>query len=156
MSNFYETAIKHAPCFLATTRVSDATLLEPETLTAVSAIINDALEQGHDLRVFETYRSQKRQDILFHRGATRLRTVGTHHYGLAADLVAYVEGEPNWKVSYHFLGELAAKHGLVWGGGWSTFPDSVHVQRCALARQKELFAGKWYPGADYNAIKDSP
>jgi hypothetical protein len=42
------------------------------------------------------------------------------------------------------------------GGDWGSpgarhkFVDSVHVQRCAIPRQKALFAGIWYPGEDYD------
>jgi hypothetical protein len=34
--------------------------------------------------IFETYRSQERQQVLFEQGATQLRTVGVHHHGLPA------------------------------------------------------------------------
>src|SRR5689334_23211962 len=62
---------------------------------------------------------------------------------------------------FAFLGRLAKKHRLIWGGDWGSrgashkFVDSVHVQRCAMARQKALFAGTWYPDQDYDPTPDS-
>jgi hypothetical protein len=106
--------------------------------------------------VYETYRSRQRQKLLFDRGATKLEQVGVHHYGLACDIVKSVNGQPSWKGDFSFLGRLAKKHGLIWGGDWgrpgspNRFVDAVHVQRCAVARQKRLFAGTWYPDDSYN------
>jgi hypothetical protein len=77
--------------------------------------------------------------------------VGVHHYGLACDLVKDVAGQPSWKGDFKFLGKLAKKHKMIWGGDWGKpdvkhrFVDSVHVQRCTVARQRTLFAGTWYP-----------
>ncbi len=57
---------------------------------------------------------------------------------------------------FSFLGALAKANGLIWGGDWGnpdvqhTFVDSVHVQRCSLAKQHDLFAETWYPDASYN------
>ena len=108
--------------------------------------------------VFETYRSQPRQASLFAQGATQLKTVGVHHYGLACDLVKNVDGEPSWKGDFTFLGVLAKKHGLIWGGDWgqpgvrNSFPDLDHVQRCTILDQNKLFAGTWYPDDNYKVV----
>ena len=32
--------------------------------------------------------------------------------------------------------------------------DSVHVQRCTVARQADLFADAWYPDDAYNPYSD--
>jgi hypothetical protein len=112
--------------------------------------------------IFETYRSQARQQELFNNGATKLRTVGVHHYGLACDIVRMVSGEPSWKGDFSFLGQLAHSSGLIWGGDWGdptikhSFVDSVHVQRCTVARQGDLFAGNFYPDDEYNPYTDDP
>jgi hypothetical protein len=61
---------------------------------------------------------------------------------------------------FSFLGQLAHSAGLIWGGDWGnpnvkhTFVDAVHVQRCTIARQTELFAGEWYPDDTYNPYQD--
>ena len=110
--------------------------------------------------VFETYRSQARQTQLFNQRASKLRTVGVHHFGLACDIVKVVDGEPSWKGSFSIVGELAHEHGLIWGGDWGSpqirhsFIDAVHVQRCSIGKQAALFRGEWYPGEDYDPYRD--
>lgn len=156
MSNFYADVISVDPRFNSVTRVDDINLLEPATKQAVANIIADARAMGIDLMVFETYRSQARQQALFNQGASRLRVVGVHHYGLACDIVKVVNGEPSWKGDFSFLGHLAQNYNLIWGGDWGapnqlhTFIDAVHVQRCAIAQQPILFNATWYPGDSYN------
>src|SRR6266478_8151690 len=93
---------------------------------------------------------------LFAQDATKLKTVGVHNYGLACDIVKVVGGEPSWKGDFSFLGLLARKHGLIWGGDWGapgqhhTFIDAVHVQRCSIGKQPALFSGAFYPDDAYN------
>jgi hypothetical protein len=136
--------------------INDMALLEPVTRKLVKQIIADAADEGIKLVAFETYRSQARQTKLFAQGATQLKTVGVHHYGLACDLVKDIAGSPSWKGDFKFVGKLAKKYKLIWGGDWgrpgvrTRFPDEVHVQRCAVSAQRRLFAGTWYPDEDYN------
>ncbi len=126
----------------------------------VEDIVTSANQMGIELMIYETYRSQDRQQELFNQGATKLRTAGVHHFGLACDIVRVVGGEPCWKGDFSFLGHLAQSCGLIWGGDWGAptikhnFVDSVHVQRCTVARQGNLFAGVWYPDATYNPYED--
>lgn len=156
MASFCEDVIKNDPRLDSVKRVSDIALLEPVIRTAVSNILADAKALGIDLMVFETYRSQARQQELFNQGASKLRVVGVHHYGLACDLVKVVSGEPSWNGDFNFLGRLAHEHGLIWGGDWGdpavhhSFIDAVHVQRCAVSMQPALFRGSFYPDASYD------
>lgn len=73
------------PRFKSIDRVADINLLEAATRQKVLDIIADAKAHGVELMIFETYRSQKRQVELFKQGASKLRQVGVHHYGLACD-----------------------------------------------------------------------
>ncbi len=154
--NFFTDVIQKDARFGSVARVDDMSLLEPVTRAAVAAIVKDAGDLGIPLKVFETYRSQTRQQDLFNHGASKLAKVGVHHYGLACDLVKVVNGEPSWKGDFTFLGKLARKHKLIWGGDWGRpgitpkFYDGVHVQRCTVGKQKGLFAGTWYPDAAYD------
>jgi D-alanyl-D-alanine carboxypeptidase len=161
MPNFYSDVICKDSRFDSTNRVSDLALLEPVTRQLVQNIVAAAQQMGISVMVFETYRSQQRQQELFNQGASRLRTVGVHHYGLACDIVRMVAGEPCWKGDFSFLGQLANSSALIWGGDWGapdirhTFVDPVHVQRCTVARQASLFAGSWYPDEAYNPYGES-
>jgi hypothetical protein len=152
--SFYLDVITNDPRFLSPKRCADLTLLEPLFRQRVEAILARSAAAGMPLLVFETYRSRERQALLYGQHATKLSTVGVHHYGLACDLVKDIDGF-SWKGSFAFLGVLAAEQGLVWGGDWGspstahTFIDADHVQRIALRDQAKLFSGKWYPGDDY-------
>ena len=160
MGNFYTDTITKDSRFHSTGPVADASLLEPVTRNLVQAIIADAKTHGIELMIFETYRSQERQSLLFDQGATKLKQVGVHHYGLACDLVKSVGGHPSWKGDFSLLGHLAHQHGLIWGGDWGnpnvrhTFVDDDHVQRCTIARQAALFSGRWYPDGNYDPYKN--
>ena len=160
MADFYTNVISHDARFNSPARIDDPALLEPVARQLVASLIAGAKAAGIQLMVYETYRSQARQQALFNNGATKLRTVGVHHYGLACDIVRSVGGEPSWKGDFTFLGELAHASGLIWGGDWGapnikhSFVDAVHVQRCTVARQPALFAGKWYPDDAYNPYTD--
>jgi hypothetical protein len=160
MSNFFTDVIHADQRLHSTAPVSDIMLLEPKTRELVQAIIADADAHGLKLMVYETYRSQERQQHLFDQGATKLRTVGVHYYGLACDIVKSINGEPSWKGDFSLLGQLAHAHGLIWGGDWGTplihhtFLDLVHVQRCSIPKQASLFGGLWYPDDNYNPYDD--
>lgn len=156
MTNFYTDFIRSNVAFLSNERCSSIALLEPGTRARVKALIADAAAQGTDLMVFETFRSTGRQMELYNHGATKLKNVGVHNYGLACDIVKSVGGQPSWKGDFTFLGALAKAHGLIWGGDWGrpdvkhTFVDAVHVQRCTLDEQPNLFGGLWYPDEKYD------
>lgn len=160
MENFYTDVITQDARFGSVARISDPSLLEPMTRQLVERLVTSAQEMGIEVMIYETYRSQDRQQELFRNSATKLRTVGVHHYGLACDIVRVVGGEPSWKGDFSFLGQLAQSCGLIWGGDWGaphikhSFTDSVHVQRCTVARQGDLFAGTWYPDKIYNPYTD--
>jgi len=160
VGNFYTDVIKNSPEFDNPRRVDSLDLLEPVTRKLVEAIVADAMANGLKLMVFETYRSQDRQAALFAQGATKLKTVGVHHYGLACDLVKEANGEPSWKGDFSLLGQLAHHHQLIWGGDWGapgahhSFIDSDHVQRITVGRQAALFRGEFYPDANYDPYDD--
>lgn len=161
MGNFYSDVICKDLRFASLTRVDDPSLLEPATRQLVQSLVLTAQQMGIEVMIYETYRSQARQQDLFNHSATKLRAVGVHHYGLACDIVKVVGGEPSWKGDFSFLGHLAQSFGLIWGGDWGapnikhSFVDSVHVQRCTVARQGGLFAGTWYPDDTYNPYEDT-
>ena len=90
--NFYLSTIQNSPKVHSIKVVSDLALLEPVTRAAVQAILVEGKKAGHNLMVFETYRSRELQQVYFRRGVTRLKNVGVHHYGCAADIVKVING----------------------------------------------------------------
>jgi|GEM_PF-344475 len=158
--NFFTNVISRDPRFHSTERIDDPMLLEPNTREKVMKIISDARHLGIELMIYETYRSAQRQKELFEQGASKIRFVGVHHYGLACDLVKRINGEPNFKGDFEFLGQLARKNRMIWGGDWGhpglkpSFYDGDHVQRIAVHRQTSLFDGSWYPDDNYDPWTD--
>jgi hypothetical protein len=161
VSNFYSAVIRNSKAFRSDVVCKDTALLEPGTRAAVAALLTEAKEEGHDLRLLETYRSQTRQSALFAKHATQLRTVGCHGYGVAVDFGVFIDGVYQGdNKPYVFLRELARKHGLISGQDWGHpktggFIDSGHVQRVPVWRQAVLFAGSWYPPTVYDPYTDS-
>ena len=157
---FYSEVIAKDPRFHSTAICHDLALLEPVTRQNVLNIIADARALGITLTPFETYRSKERQLMLFEQKATKLKTVGVHHYGLACDLPKLIAGEESWKGDFRFLVKLCKARSMISGIDWGqpkikhTFVDGCHVQRITTARQARLFAGTWYPDASYDPYRD--
>lgn len=154
MGNFYTDVIQKDARFNSPQPCRDTALLEPVTRAAVAAIIAEAAQSGIKLIVTETFRSQALQLHDEAIGASQVK-VGVHHYGLGCDF-ARIEGggKCDWSTAdWQFLGPLAAKHGMTWGGDWGDpkklhepgFHDWDHIQRVAVEQQTALFAGTWYP-----------
>lgn len=156
MRNFYTDVLLRSPVFNSPVAVKDLLYLEPITRAAVQAIITESKALGISLFVTETYRSEARQKILCAQGATKLRTVGVHHYGLAVDFAKLIDGKASWDGDWSFLRDLAEKHGLISGLDWGepnirhSFVDPDHAQRCSLDMQGALFSGTWYPSETRN------
>lgn len=101
-------------------------------------MIDDALNRGYTLIVAEGLRSVETQNRYYAQGRTTPGNIITykkggeskHETGQAVDFDFIVNGKQsnsnsnNWKM----VGELAAKYGLVWGGGWKKFKDLRHVE----------------------------
>jgi hypothetical protein len=162
LGNFYTDTIQKDGRFSTTARVNDLNLLEPHVRAKVLAILHDAAAHGVSLMVYETFRSEARQLQLFNAGASKLRTVGCHGYGLAADIVFNVGGEPSWKGDFSLLAHLARAHQLISGSDWghpsrpTSFVDADHVQWLPVWRQGALFRGEWFPSGDYDPYADNP
>lgn len=161
MGNFYTDQLRNDKRFASTAVCKDMALLEPGTRAAVVKLLALAQAAGHDLRVGETFRSQARQRQVFQAGASKLSKVGCHGYGLACDLGLFVNGKYEVDgTKYRFLEKLCRAAGLISGADWGdselkhTFHDWCHVQRVPLFRQAAVFAGQWYPPADYDPYAD--
>lgn len=160
MGNFYTDVIQKSPYYESPNPVNVLELLEPVTRDAVQGIIAAGRAKGLDLRTRETYRSNVLQEHYFKIGTSHLH-VGVHHFGLACDIGLYVNGKfDEVGEHYKFMRNLAETHGLISGIDWGNpfvphgWRDWDHVQRVALSRQNDLFAGRWYPDARYAPLAD--
>lgn len=95
---------------------------------------------GWSVRVFETYRSDRRQRYLYSYGRTRpgakvtnvaTAQTGFHYWTLAVDVI---DAKKLWNANprfWHWLGQHAESCGLVAGAFWRRFPDRPHIQYAA-------------------------
>jgi len=159
--SWYQEVIKHSAAFGLPTVCKSMELLEPGFRTALVALLAHAKGAGHELRVLETYRSPTRQEALYKAGATQLKSVGVHSFGLAVDLGLFLGGKyVQAAAPYNFLVNLAAKYQMISGINWghdnkkATFVDAGHLQRVPVFRQPDLFAERWYPPRTYDPRLD--
>jgi len=118
-----------------TTQCRELSQLDPGFASMLMGAITEARNEGLDPVVTETYRSQARQDWLYAQGRTRPgrivthATVSMHTSGLAADVCPRVGGKIPWhrRDLFDRWGQIAEKHGLVWGGRFRSY-DGPHVQ----------------------------
>lgn len=104
--------------------------VHPELAFAVTEAIKVTRQ---DFTVFDGVRTKKEQEKLVARGVSKTNN-SYHLYGLAVDLVAWVEGKPSWDPKYYkeigiAMKKVIKKHNLDidWGyeiWGW----DMPHFQ----------------------------
>jgi peptidoglycan LD-endopeptidase CwlK len=115
--------------------IRDLNELDPRFRAILETALAEARKAGLDPVVIETYRPQSRQDELYAQGRTKpgRKVTWTRHskhtQRLAADVCPRVNGVIVWHRTDLFdrWGEIAEKHGLVWGGRFSNY-DGAHVQ----------------------------
>ena len=144
-------------------RVSSLLGLAPKFRKAVELIVSDMHSAGFHVRVFETLRTNARQEFLYGFGreyddgrgpVTKAKTAqnGWHFYGLAADLVED-DGTP-WTAPQTFwqaLGQIAELHGCTWGGRW-TVVDLPHIQWGLCRQSPSPRAAELYRHGGYEAV----
>lgn len=115
--------------------IRDLGELDPKFREILEAALTEATEAGLAPLVTETYRPQSRQDELYAQGRTKPGRIVTwtrrskHTLRLAADVCPTVNGDIDWsrKDLFDAWGEIAERHGLVWGGRFNNY-DGPHVQ----------------------------
>ena len=143
--NFYADYILNHPKFKTLNIVRDMDLLYPPFRLKVEDLVKTANEGGLHVAVFETYRSNERQRRLFLTGKSGILKNGMHHYGVAADVV-FLDRNGLWTWNmptkdWRALGQIGKGLGLVWGGDWKKFVDSVHFQFIPVAEQNLIRRG---------------
>ncbi|RYG38676.1 M15 family peptidase [bacterium] len=139
--------------------------LYPDFADKVEAIVAemnrwcDKKWPGRKAKMSEGYRTTARQQELYAQGRTKPGSIVTqkngttnpsnHQSRLAADLVGVTpEGKLTWdcpEAFWAYLGHLARKYGLDWGGDWKSFPDRPHVEWRTSDRAMYTKAKAWKP-----------
>jgi hypothetical protein len=128
-----DTAYASFPC-------NSLAVLPPGMRRQVDCTLNRMRAGGWSPRVFETYRSDRRQRYLYSYGRTRpgakvtnvaTAQTGFHYWTLGADVI---DARKLWAASpqfWYWLGQHANACGLVAGAFWKSFPDRPHIQYAA-------------------------
>ncbi len=115
------------------------------------------LEAGINVKVICGTRTYQEQDALYAKGRTTQGPKVTnakagyswHNFGVAWDFVVFdAKGRPLWDSPLMAkCGRIAESLGLEWGGGWTGFKDTPHIQvktGCTMAEARQrVKAGKW-------------
>lgn len=127
-----DTAYASFPC-------NDKRVYPPGVLRQVECVEARLVRGGWPYRIYETYRSNRRQRWLYAQGRTRPgprvtnvsgAELGKHHWGLGIDIV---HGTKLWKHPkfFYWLGQHYEACGLVAGAFWKRFPDAPHGEFAA-------------------------
>jgi hypothetical protein len=136
--SWYKEYIQKSKFFGTTRRAVDLEWLYPPFRAKIETLLEKAKAAGLDVMVFETYRSQARQAQLYKQGATKIKTNGMHHFGVACDIVFKTPaGNPTWKGPWESLGAIGRGCGLYWGGDWKSFKDSPHFQLIPATKEAQ-------------------
>lgn len=121
----------------------------PELKARVKALIEELAQQGLELVLTQGVRTVAQQQALYAQGRYKpgkivtncdgLVRVSNHQpksdgYGYAVDVAwRNAHGDITWEGPWPTLGTVAAAHGLIWGGNWTTFQDRPHLELPPLA-----------------------
>lgn len=108
--------------------------LSPNAYIACELFLNECKNQGLNVLITETYRSQERQNYIYEQGRTRpgqkitWTKKSNHTSRYAWDICKNVKGhEYDDNAFFKKCGEVAKKLGITWGGTWKT-PDMPHME----------------------------
>jgi len=116
------------------------------------------LEAGINVKIITGTRTYQEQDTLYAQGRTTAGIKVTnapagyswHNFGVGWDFVVFdANGQPQWESPLmERCGKIAESLGLEWGGHWTGFQDTPHIQlktghTLAEARQR-VANGTWW------------
>lgn len=141
-------------------RDRDPSKLHPAVRGAILKVVEETNALGLPFRIFEAYRTPERQNWLYAEGRTRPGRIvskarawqSMHQYGLAADLVLFVDGQWSWggKAS-----DWAKMHEIAGSLGLTPLKfETPHIEIIG-ADWRQYQQGHFPPGGDeswYDAI----
>ncbi|MDD5360912.1 MAG: hypothetical protein PHN88_02175 [Ignavibacteria bacterium] len=114
LKEHYDNVIKKSKEFDSTKPVNDLNLLFPDFLDKLILCFGKYNEKypSHDVYIVETYRSNNLQSEYYKSGKSKIRKNGMHHFGIAADIAFYIDGEFSYKGNYDYLRKIFTDEGL--------------------------------------------
>lgn len=91
--------------------------LAPQVKENAVIAIAAAHAQGFPIKVFETYRSPERQNMLYAKGprvTTKKAWESFHQYGLAFDIAFWFENDWSWKGDFKGVAKFFMQQGFEW------------------------------------------
>lgn len=116
-----------------TTTNRDINALNPLAQSACKLFLETCKNQGINVFVTETYRSQARQNYLYAQGRTRAGqvvtwTTNSNHTGRMAWDIAVSPPKNLYDIAtLNRAGQVAKQLGITWGGSWKN-PDRPHFE----------------------------
>lgn len=134
---FLEKLVPH-PKFNSSIPNSDQSLLFPDFLDAVETCVvkYKKIHADQDVTFTETYRSNTLQLKYYNDGASKIKSDGMHHFGIAADSIFIIGGKRTYKGDIIRLRKTYGDNGLNILGMW----DPLHVQFIPVSDQSKLRA----------------
>lgn len=126
--------------------IADLNSLHPYFRDKINTLIANCQAKGIELVVVESFRTHAKQSEYYTMGRKYTRSAGgksKHQYGLAVDLVAMVDGQPQWDnvKLWNKIGVEGEKLGLRWGGRWKSPYDPAHFEWSGGLTTYQLAAG---------------
>jgi len=98
------------------------------------AIYSFELQYDYKVFIVETFRSNALQLRYYLNGASKVKTAGMHHFGIAVDCAFKVNGKFTYKGDIIGLREYMTEQGLTKLGMW----DALHFQFIPVNKQRAL------------------
>lgn len=140
IAKYYLENIVTGEKFFSSKPVTDALLLYPEFAELMASLVNELKVYKVELRLLETYRSNKLQQYYYEIGASKIKNNGMHHFGIAVDTILIDDDgrttyKGNWKLIHQIFEELG---GTDLGNleNW----DAAHFQFIPVIEQTQLRA----------------
>ena len=132
--------------------------LRKDTQAKAREWLQKCLEAGINVKIITGTRTYQEQDALYAQGRGKAGPIVTnapggyswHNFGVGWDFVVFdANGQPQWESPLmERCGKIAESLGLEWGGHWTGFQDTPHIQlkpSCTLADARQrVKAGTWW------------
>lgn len=136
----------------------DINKLHPAIREMATKFLAEAKEKGIDLRITFGIRTFEEQNALYNQEHDGIDNDGNgiiddrkehvtnakagqsfHNYGLAIDVIPFVEGKPDWNTKlWPEISAIGKGLGFAWGGDWHSFKDLPHFEYPPNTSWKQL------------------